>query len=265
MKKQNIGDRLQRNMRRVMRSKTSNFIFPEAAVQAAFADRSKMTAREKIANTNLLKKLSANRYRQLYKETNVQYGEVDYSYKEWKSIPTAERKELESEFTRWSLEGSAKRKMPRVILDTDTGNVVDIDTGEVYNDGLQEYGEIAYANFVDEFLSRLQEPPATEQMYRGKTVKRWSIMVQASEERKATLQGIVSREVARVGKSTVGKRLAQHTEDVDRALYAVLYGSSLEEINTGYTELAQIITDGTITPEEEEEINEQEELNGVYN
>ena len=259
------GDRLQRNFKRVLQSKPANFVFPENVVNQVYADRSKMSAKEKAAQTRLLKKYSADRYAKLYRETKVQYGEVEYTTREWRKIPKAERKELESEFRKWTRqEQNIRTYVPHYERDEYTGQLYDPETGEIVEDN-QTYGDIAYENFVDDFLSRLQEQTPIQRVDGRRVTRRNPQIVEKSEQRKASLRNLVEREVVVSGKSAVGERIARNADTVSRYLYVVIFDSDGTSIDTAYQELVYIITQGNVSASELQDISEQEELNGVYN
>lgn len=268
-KRLSSGDRLQRNFRRVLTSKSGNYIFPEEIVQAVFSNRNNMTATQKLKNTNLLKKYAKNRYQKLYRETEVQYGGVRYSYKEWKEREKEDKwlKNIaEEDYGKWKADNQGKTVDDDfVVRNPYDDRVFNPLTGEIYEDRLQNSGDIAFDNFVDDFLSKLQEPPMYTQYYRGRQVKRWDKIVNFSEARKASLRSITMDEVAKVGKTVVGNRLRKYASEKDVYLNAVLYGSSIEIIENGYEHLVYIITEGDVSEKDLEDIAEQEEYNSTYN
>ena len=260
-----VGDRLQKNFKRVLQSKPANYTFPENVVQAVYADRTNMTPKQKAQQTRLLKKYSADRYAKLYRETKVEYGDIEYSVKEWRKIPTQQRKELESEYKKWTRKAQEERTYrPDIHYEPETGQWFDTGSGEIVSDN-QQYGEIVYNNFVDDFLSRLNEPTPRTFDYRGHKAKKWDYYVELSERKKATLLSLTMQTVSTVGKNEVGRRLAENADTVSRDLTALIYGSDAGVINMAYTELAYIITQGGISEQDLEDIGEQEEFNGVYN
>lgn len=265
IKRKSKGDMLVRKFKRVLRSKPANYNFPMKVIEQVYADREKMTPQEKAKQTRFLSSYAKDRYKKLYQETTVTYEEIDYTVKQWRTIPKVMREELTQDLGKWTKEKQLESIKDRFKYDEISDQYYDSYTGEIFDSQPQSAGRIAYENFVDEFLERLQTETPSTYTYKGKERKRWSALNEASEKAKWNLKSIVEREVEKYGKDEVGRRLASHYEEISASVDYVLYGSNLTTINQAYTEIVYVITNGDIFSDELEDIEEQAELNGVYN
>lgn len=123
---------------------------------------------------------------------------------------------------------------------------------------MKDSGYMMYINVFDEFISRISTP-SPELTYYGS--KRQAKNREASERGRVTLYNLTMREVAKVGKSELGWRLQEHSDEVQDLILVVLYGSDATKIASATSRLASIITGGLTVPElmdlaYEEEANE---------
>lgn len=163
---------------------------------------------------------------------------------------TEGRKLEQQERARKSAE-TRKRKRER----TNTNNQ---DSQTYYPNG----GDIIYSNVLEQFISRLSEPPQDFYVNRwGKKGSKDLSIVEASEHAKHTLLSITYSAVDREGKSAVGWRLEQEADTVNQLVTYILYGSNSSAIASACSELATIINGGALSLQQLQDIAEQEEYN----
>lgn len=226
--------RLITNFKRVVMRKGANWKFPEKVKELLFADRSKMTAQEKARQTRTLKGLAKDRYKELYKQSKVEVGEREYSVREYRKIPKAEREEIEESYGRQTRPGAEK---PTELN--------------------------AMYQYIEDFLNKLQRP--TSHYFadkRGHTYKRWQMLVELSEEKRDDLISIV-QESASMNPYGLGRSLRNNWSHIDELTTDILYGSSSAQINTAYSVLMDIVTGG-LSDDERELVEEYEDWNSEY-
>ena len=226
--------RLISNFKRVVMRKGANWKFPEKVKELLFADRSKMTAQEKARQTRALKGLAKDRYKELYKQSKVEVGEREYSVREYRKIPKAEREEIEESYGRQTRPGAEK---PMEL------------------DAMYQY--------IEDFLNKLQRPTAHYFVGRGgHTSKRWEVLVELSEEKRDDLLSL-AQNAASMNPYGLGKSLRSNWSQIDELTADILYGSSSAQINTAYSVLMDIITGG-LSDDERELVEEYEDWNSEY-
>ena len=226
--------RLIKNFKRVVMRKGANWKFPEKVKELLFADRSKMTAQEKARQTRTLKGLAKDRYKELYKQSKVEVGEREYSVREYRKIPKAEREEIEESYGRQTRPGAEK---PMEL------------------DAMYQY--------IEDFLNKLQRPTAHYFAdKRGHTYKRWQMLVELSEEKRDYLISLV-QDAASMNPYGLGKSLRSNWSQIDELTADILYGSSSAQINTAYSVLMDIVTGG-LSEDERELVEEYEDWNSEY-
>lgn len=226
--------RLITNFKRVVMRKGANWKFPEKVKELLFADRSKMTAQEKARQTRTLKGLAKDRYKELYKQSKVEVGEREYSVREYRKIPKAEREEIEESYGRQTRPGAEK---PMEL------------------DAMYQY--------IEDFLNKLQRP--TSHYFadkRGHTYKRWQMLVELSEEKRDDLLSL-AQDAASMNPYGLGKSLRSNWSQIDELTADILYGSSSAQINTAYSVLMDIVTGG-LSEDERELVEEYEDWNSEY-
>ena len=207
--------------------------------------------------------------------------------------------EIPSTITQESIE-ELKRITSQVVkgksdyLDKDTGEVISPHTTQELGfekadhspfDGyLPDGGNIIYNNVLSEFISKLEEPsneyeqelhrfvnkleepapPYGYNSYSGKKFIRPGFVQQRSDEAKEYLLQIVRSQVEQYGESAVGWRLQDNSDIVQFLLDRVLYGSSIDAINTACVKLASVITGGVLTDTQLKALGEQSEYNEDY-
>lgn len=226
--------RLITNFKRVVMRKGANWKFPEKVKELLFADRSKMTAQEKARQTRTLKGLAKDRYKELYKQSKVEVGEREYSVREYRKIPKAEREEIEESYGRQTRPGAEK---PMEL------------------DAMYQY--------IEDFLNKLQRPTAHYFVGRGgHASKRWEVLVELSEEKRDDLLSL-AQNAASMNPYGLGKSLRNNWSQIDELTADILYGSSSAQINTAYSVLMDIITGG-LSDDERELVEEYEDWNSEY-
>lgn len=226
--------RLITNFKRVVMRKGANWKFPEKVKELLFADRSKMTPTEKARQTRTLKGLAKDRYKELYKQSKVEVGEREYSVREYRKIPKAEREEIEESYGRQTRPGADK---PTELN--------------------------AMYQYIEDFLNKLQRP--TSHYFadkRGHTYKRWEMLVELSEEKRDDLISLV-QDAASMNPYGLGKSLRSNWSQIDELTADILYGSSSAQINTAYSVLMDIVTGG-LSEDERELVEEYEDWNSEY-
>lgn len=122
-------------------------------------------------------------------------------------------------------------------------------------DHIPDTGEVIFDNTYDEYISRLSRPITQIGLYGYRSYEAYN----ASLRERATLQIITQKEVADVGKSKVGYRIRAYLE-WKLVLDYVMYGSSAEAINTASQELADAISNKTLTLKERKYLAEESEI-----
>ena len=122
-------------------------------------------------------------------------------------------------------------------------------------DHIPDTGKIIFDNTYDEYISRLSRPITQIGLYGYRSYEAYN----ASLREIATLQIITQKEVADVGKSKVGYRIRAYLE-WKLVLDYVMYGSSAEAVNTASQELADAISNKTLTLKERKDLAEESEI-----
>lgn len=122
-------------------------------------------------------------------------------------------------------------------------------------DHIPDTGKVIFDNTYDEYISRLSRPITQIGLYGYRSYEAYN----ASLRERATLQIITQKEVADVGKSKVGYRIRAYLE-WKLVLDYVMYGSSAEAINTASQELADAISNKTLTLKERKDLAEESEI-----
>lgn len=128
------------------------------------------------------------------------------------------------------------------------------DTPTYYPNG----GDIIYQNVLDDFISKISEP-THEYTPWGKP--RQQATYEASERGRTTLYSLTMRVKNEIGESALGWRIQEHSDEIQDLLTYVLYGSNAEHIASATSQLANIITDGTLTMSDLVDIAYEEEQN----
>lgn len=234
MAKRSEAERLIANFKRVITSKGANWNLPQRVKELAFKDRSTMTPQEKSAQTRTLKEYAKNRYKKLYQESTVEVGQRDYSVKQYRQIPKAEREEIEESYGKQKTPGTNKPK--------------ELDS---------------MVQYIEDFLSKLQRPTTHYFVgHGGKTAKRWDMLVNLSEEKQNDLLNMAEN-AASANPYGFGKMLKNNWDRIDELIANVLYGSTATQINNAYSVLMNIITSG-LSADEREAVQNYEDWNDDY-
>lgn len=260
MAKQSLASRLIRNFKRVVSSKGANWQFPQKVIDLLYADRSKMTPHEKSVQTKTLQRYAKDRYKQLYRETRVQVDNVEYTPSEYRKVPKEVRQEIEADYGRPSKPSTRKESKPRT---RQHGTQFPQEAPQTYDYGGAPTEMDAMIDVIEDFLSKIQQPPAqTFEGRSGHIQKRWERLIEASEKSQNALVGMV-QEAMSMNPEGLASSLSRNWGRIDELVADVLYGSTSERINSGYSVLMEIIRGG-LDEDERELVGEYEDYNSEY-
>lgn len=121
-------------------------------------------------------------------------------------------------------------------------------------------GEDLFGNILDEIVSKLEQSPSEEytNMYSGKKQKRRSDLIELERRTKSRLLDLIDQAVSKMGKSALGWYLQDHMNDIDLFLDAIMYASSSEQVNFGFTGISRLINQAVnLDPGEYQRINRE--------
>lgn len=136
-----------------------------------------------------------------------------------------------------------------------------VESSEIPEADVVDGGEIIYGNIVEEILLKLSQPIEEEAytFYYGKKRRRKRTIYELAEKRRKELVAIINSYVLKYGKSEIGWRIHQHSDEIDMLINGLLYASVQEVIEFSFSRLVEIIKGGSLSLAEQETINSVEE------